>query len=108
MTLLSLGIGCGIAVLILTRIISTVIAKRRCQEEAARLGCQPAPAIPNIGFLGLTRILDHLKAIREERGLQQFVEAMNELGTSGTVHTARVEGKTRSFCMTIDMMSLGF
>lgn len=97
MTLLSLGIGCGIAVLILTRIISTVTAKRRCQAEAARLGCKPAPALPNMGFLGLTVVLSYLKATREERGPQRFVEALNELGTSGKVHTARVEGEFRAF-----------
>lgn len=96
MTLLSLGIGCGLAVFILTRIISSVIAKRRCQAEAARLGCKPAPALRNMGFLGLTRILDYLKATREERGPPQFVEVMNELGTSGKVHTARVEGDSHS------------
>lgn len=90
MTLLSLGIGCGLAVLILTRIISTVTAKRRCRAEAARQGCMPAPTIPNRGFLGLTRILEYLKATREERGPQVFVDAMNELGTSGNVHTARL------------------
>lgn len=97
MTLMSLGIGCGLAVLILTRIISSVIAKRRRHAEAARLGCKPAPALPNRGFLGLRRVLDHLKATREERGPQQFVEAFNELGTSGKVHTARVEGEFRPF-----------
>ncbi|CAD6592649.1 MAG: hypothetical protein ASARMPREDX12_006293 [Alectoria sarmentosa] len=91
MTFLSLGIGCSLAVFILTKVISIVIAKRRCQAEAARQGCKPAPAIPNLGFLGLTRILDYLKATREERGPPQFVDAMNELGTNGEVHTARVQ-----------------
>lgn len=99
MTFLSLGIGCSLAAFILTRIISIVIAKRRCQAEAARQGCKPAPAIPNLGFLGLTRILDYLKATREERGPPQFVDAMNELGTSGEVHTARVQGESRSSCV---------
>lgn len=102
MTLLSLGIGCGIAVLILTRIISTVTAKRRCQAEAARLGCKPAPALPNMGFLGLTVVLSYLKATREERGPQRFVEALNELGTSGKVHTARVEVLGSEVLMTRD------
>ena len=54
----------------------------------------PAPAIRNMGFLGLTRILDYLKAQREERGPLQFVEAMDELGTKGNTHTARLEGST--------------
>lgn len=99
MILLSLSIGCAFSllVLILSKIISGVIAKRQCQAEAARLGCEPAPALPTTGFLGLTRLLDHLKATREERGSQQFVELMNEVGQSGTVHTCRVQGKSRSF-----------
>lgn len=96
MTLLSLGIGCGLAILILTRIISIVTAKRRCRAEAARQGCMPAPTIPNQGFLGLTRMLEYLKATREERGPQVFLEAMNELGTNGSVHTARLGGDSES------------
>ena len=91
MILLTLGIG--FAVFVLTKIFSSVITRRRCRAEAARQGCEPAPAIRNMGFMGLNRILDYLKATREERGPPQFVEAMNELGTSGNVHTARVEGE---------------
>lgn len=96
MALISLGIGCGLAVLILTRIISTLTSQSRCRAEAARQGCKPAPAIPNRDFLGLTRILDYLKATREERGPPLLVDAMNELGTSGEVHTARVQGESFS------------
>ena len=96
MTLLSLGLGCGLTVLILTRIISIVTANRRCRAEAARQGCLPAPAIPHGGFLGLTRMLEYLKAQREERGPQVFVQAMNQLGTSGNVHTARLGGDSES------------
>ena len=92
MALLSLGIGCCFAFLILTRIISTLIVKRRCQAEATRQGCEPAPVIPKKGFLGLTQMLDYLKATREERGPPHFVDTMDGMGKSGTVHTARVEG----------------
>lgn len=91
MTLLPLCIGCGLAALILTRIISSVTERRRCQAEAVRLGCKPAPVIPKKGLFGLTRFLDYLKAMRDERSPQQFVMAMNELGTTGEVHTARLE-----------------
>ena len=92
MTLLSLGIGCCLAFLILTKIISTLTVKRRCQAEATRQGCEPAPVIPKKGFLGLTRMRDYLKATREERGPPHFVDTMDEMGKNGTVHTARVEG----------------
>ena len=90
------SLGVGFAIFVLTKIISSVITRRRCQAEAARQGCEPAPALRNMGFMGLNRILDYLKATREERGPPQFVEAMNELGISGNVHTARVEGEFHS------------
>lgn len=96
MTFLSLGIGCGLAFLILSRVVSIVIAKRRCLAEAARLGCEPAPAAPKLGFLGLTTILKYLKAMREERGPQEIVDFLNGVGTFGQVHTARVEGDSHS------------
>ena len=96
MILLSLGIGCGLVFFILNRIIATLTARRRCQAEAARQGCMPAPAVPSKGFLGLIGLLDVLKATREERGPQQFVEAMDELGASGEVHTSRIEGESHS------------
>ena len=99
MTLLSLGIGGCLAFLILTRIVSTLTVKRRCQAEATRQGCEPAPLIPRKGFLGLTRMLDYLKATREERGPPHFVDTMNGMGKSGTVHTARVEGNFRPIHM---------
>ena len=98
MTLLPLCIGCGLAALILTRIISSVTERRRCQAEAVRLGCKPAPVIPKKGLFGLTRFLDYLKAMRDERSPQQFVMAMNELGTTGEVHTARLEGNLGPLC----------
>ena len=92
MTLLSLSIGCGLAVLVSYKIISFLITRRRCQAEAARQGCEPAPTLRNMGFLGLTRIMNYLKAMREERGSPEIVEAMNELGTGGNIHTARAQG----------------
>lgn len=55
--MLSLGIGCGLAVLILTRIISIRDDVERKQRGKA--ACQRLP--PNRGFLGLIRILDYLK-----------------------------------------------
>lgn len=73
--------------------------------EAARQGCQAAPAIRNRGFLGLTLALDYLKAIREERAPQQFVKWLDELDTSGKVHTARFEGDSPS---AIEEEGLGF
>ncbi len=94
MTLLLVSIGCCLGVFTLTRIISTIISKRRCQAEAARRGCKPAPALTSWGFLGLAPILDHLKATREERGPQQFVKYLDELGIRGSIHTARVEGNS--------------
>ena len=97
MTLLSLGIGCGLAVFVFTKIIAFAISRRRCRAEAARQGCEPAPAVPNSGFLGLTRMLEFLKATREERGSRQFVEVMDELGTGGNIHTARVQGEFHFF-----------
>ena len=92
MTLLSLGIGCGLAVLVLTKIISSVIIRRRWQVEAARQGCEPAPAL-SMGFLGLARILQFLRATREERGPPQVVKAFDELSNNGIVHTARATGE---------------
>lgn len=96
MTLPSLGIGFGLAVFVLTKIISSVITRRRCQAEAARLGCEPAPNINNGWFMGLPLILGHLKAAREERGPPYAVEHMNKLGTSREVHTALAKGELRS------------
>lgn len=92
MALLSLGIACCLVVLLLTKTIVTLIAKRRYQGEAARQGCEPAPLVPRKGFLGLIRVWDNLKAIREERGPQLYVEALNETGTSEDIHTAQLEG----------------
>ena len=92
MSLLSLAIGCGLAVLILTKIISNVTSKRRWRAEAAQQGCEPAPTIRNMGFLGLKLMLGFLKASHEERGPQHFVKRMNELGTSENVHTVRIKG----------------
>ncbi len=94
MALLSLGIGFGLLVLTLSWTFSNLTAKRRCQAEAARQGCMPAPAVPHKGFWGLTRLLEVLKATQEERGPQQIVEIMNELGTKKEVHTARLESKS--------------
>ena len=111
MVFMLLGIGCGLAILVLTKTISVGLAKRRCLAEAARLGCEPAPAMPNGGFLGLARILDYLKAMRDQRGPQKFVDSMNEMGICGKVHTARVEGGYHSAGMkrvfSIDRDSVG-
>ena len=93
MTLLSYGIGCGFAVLVLTKIISSVIARRRWQAKEARLGCQPAPAARNLGFLGLAGIWEYLRAVREERGPPYVVKAMDGLDPSGTIHTAIFKGE---------------
>ena len=96
MMLLPLGVGCGLVVFILNEIFTNLITRRRCQAEAARRGCMPAPAVPSKGFLGLIRLLEVLKATREERGPQHFVEAMDELGAKGEVHTSRIECESRS------------
>ena len=95
MTLLSLGIGCGLAVLVLTKIISYVIIRRRWQAEAARQGCEPPPTIP-MGFMGLARILCYLRAAREERGPPQVVKAFDDVSINGNVHTARAKGEHHS------------
>lgn len=94
MALLSLGIGCCFVFLILTKTIGTLAARRRYHAEAARQGCGPAPLVPKKGFLGLARVRDNLKAIREERGPQLYVEALNEMGTGENIHTAQFEGKS--------------
>ena len=96
MILLPLGVGCGLVVFILNGIFASLITRRRCQAEAARRGCMPAPAVPSKGFLGLIRLLDVLKATREERGPQYFVETMDGLGAKGAVHTSRIECESRS------------
>lgn len=95
MALLSLGIACCLAVLLVTKTIATLIAKRRYQAKAARQGCEPAPLVPKKGLLGLIRVRDNLKAIREERGPQLYVEALNEIGTSEDIHTAQLEGDSQ-------------
>lgn len=95
MALLSLGIGCCLVVLILTKTIATLTAKRRHQAKAARRGCEPAPVVPKKGILGLIRVRDNLKAIREERGPQLYVEALNEVGTREDIHTAQLEGDSQ-------------
>ena len=95
MTLLSLGIGCGLAILVLTKVISTVIIRRRWQVEAARQGCEPAPTI-SMGFMGLVRILGYLRASREQQGPPQFVKAFDELSIDGNLHTARAQGEHHS------------
>ena len=94
MAFLSLGIGCCLVILILTKIIANFKARRRYHAQAARQGCEPVPVVPEKGFLGLIRVRDNLKAIREERGPQLYVEALNELGASEDIHTARLEGES--------------
>ena len=95
MTLLSLGIGCGLAVLVFTKIISSLIIRRRWQSEAARQGCEPAPTI-YMGLLGLGRILRFLRAASEERAPPQVLKAFDELGIDGDVHTAQAKGERHS------------
>ena len=92
MTLLSLGIGCGLAVLVLIKITSSVIIRRRWQAKAAGQGCKPPPTIC-MGFIGLVRIL---RAAREERGPPQIVKVLDEVGINGNVHTARAKGEHHS------------
>lgn len=92
MALLSLVIGCCLVILILTRIIANLAARGKYHAEAARQGCEPAPIVPKKGLLGLNRVRDNLKAIREERGPQLYVEALNDVGTREEIHTARLEG----------------
>lgn len=47
-------------------------------------------------FMGLSLVLGHLKAAREERGPPYAVEHMNKLGTSREVHTALGNSEIRS------------
>ena len=95
MTLLSLGIACCLVVLLLIKTIATLMARRRYRAEAARQGCEPAPLVPEKGLLGLIRVRDNLKAIREERGPQLYVEALKEISTSEEIHTAQLEGDSQ-------------
>lgn len=95
MALLSLCIGCGLVILILTKTVASLAGRRRYHVEAARQGCEAAPLVPKKGFLGLIRVRDNLKAIQEERGPQLYVEALNEMGTSENIHTARLEGDSQ-------------
>ncbi|MCJ1241206.1 hypothetical protein MMC14_009210 [Varicellaria rhodocarpa] len=72
---------------ILFKLISNSIARRSRDAEAARRGCGPAPTLPKMDPLGLTRLIDALKAAREERSPQYIVEVMDDMGKD--VHTVR-------------------
>ncbi|KAK4170883.1 putative cytochrome P450 [Triangularia setosa] len=63
--------------------------QRRNDEEAARLGCSPAPVMPIKGFLGFGRLVESIKATKADKGPQYVVETINkEMGKD--VHTCVV------------------
>ena len=74
---------------ILYKLVLNSIERRSRDAEAARRGCGPAPTLPKMDPLGLTRLIDALKAAREKRSPQYIVEAMDEMGTN--VHTVRAQ-----------------
>ncbi|KAK3306376.1 oxidoreductase-like protein [Chaetomium strumarium] len=64
-------------------------AKQRIALEAARRGCSAAPVMPRKGFFGFGRLIEGLRATRNDRGPQYVIEALDgEMGTD--VHTAVV------------------
>jgi cytochrome P450 len=63
--------------------------KRRIKEEAGRRGCSEAPVMPEKGFFGFGRLIEGLRATRNDRGPQYVIEALDgEMGKE--VHTAVV------------------
>ena len=90
MAIVSLGLLCGGFVLLVVKIISSLAAKRQIAAEAARQGCSPVLRLPSKDLLGLTTLLDMLKATKEERGPQYIMERMNtEAGKD--VHTVQIK-----------------
>ena len=96
MTLLSFGIGCGLAVLVLTRIISSAITRRRLQAAEAQHGCEPAPSLSGWGFKGLVQTRDFIRALRDEQAPPLVGKVLDELGTNANIHTARFNGEHNS------------
>ena len=82
-----LSVLCGVAGLVIVKLISAAINRRWIATEAARHGCGPAPVLAKRDPFGLLRILDILKATKEQRGPQYMGALMNDMGED--VHTVR-------------------
>ena len=80
----ALAVGAFLFVL-LFKIVSTVLKRRRYAAEAAARGCAKLPALPRKGFLGLGRLSEVARANKEGRTPQWFIEKFDELGKD--VHT---------------------
>ena len=83
-----LGVAIGVVALAIIKTISTILSRRWLAAETIRHGCKPAPALAKRDPLGLLRILDILRATKEERGPQYMGGLMNEMGSD--LHTVRV------------------
>jgi hypothetical protein len=64
----------ALGLFLLYKLILSGFAKRRKALRAAQLGCEPAPALPDDGFLGLRSISRALKADREKRLVDMIAE----------------------------------
>ncbi|KAK3074958.1 hypothetical protein LTR53_002198 [Teratosphaeriaceae sp. CCFEE 6253] len=52
----------GLAALVVYKIVATIVESRQHAARAKELGCQDAPTIPGLGFLGIQGVRDMMKA----------------------------------------------
>lgn len=80
----------SLSTLIIYNYFKNKLIKRRRNAEATRRGCEPPPLLRSMGFdpTGLRRLVDNLRAVKEDRGPQYIVKSINEVGEH--VHTIRV------------------
>ena len=90
----------GLVALIFLKVISSFVAKRRRNAEAARRGCLPAPAVPNNDLLNISRLRESIRATKEDRGPQYIAETMDEIGKH--VHTVRLQAFDYELVVTRD------
>ena len=75
-----LGSFIGILSFITIKLFSAVLNRRWLAAEISRQSCEPAPVLAKRDPFGLLRILDILRATKEERGPQYMGGLMNERG----------------------------
>ena len=92
MRLLSLNILYGLAALIVYKLVSAAIVKRRRNAEAKRRGCGDTPVLPTKDPLGLLRLREVMKADREKRAPQYVMGCMDEMGKNVNTVWVRLLG----------------
>lgn len=79
-----IGGGCLIIAYISYRVLSSLLASRRHAQNAKRLGCKPPPRRPHKLPFGVDLVLRIMKADREKRLPDMFLDLHAELGQPST------------------------